>query len=191
MIPLLSIVALWLLLPIRNHSIVTVKRRAYVLLFFLSSTECFYCDYFVQVSSNLSDNGKHKILTNQSCLSLIFIIFFLSTLPAILFLKHIRKDQVAVFTLGISICNIVLQSIKVCMWLNPFVFHYLVLIIIYLLICVFSQNSHNKENMSLCFSLDKITHDFVVRDFFSKTTSSCYITVDKFRPGCIKRLNWG
>ena len=34
--------------------------------------------------------------------------------------------------------------------------------------------------MSLCFSLDKITHDFVVRDFFGKTTSSCYITVEKF-----------
>ena len=32
--------------------------------------------------------------------------------------------------------------------------------------------------MSLCSSLDKITHDFVIRDFFGKTTSSCYITVD-------------
>ena len=88
-----------------------------------------YIDYFVQVpvSSNLSDNGKHKILTNQSCLSLNFchflfidstcncFSFFLSTLPAIVFLKHMHKDQVAVFTLGISICNLVLQSIKVCM----------------------------------------------------------------------------
>ena len=106
-------------------------------------------DYFVQVSNNLSDNRKHKILTNQSCLSLNFYHFlfidstyncfsyFLSTLPAIVFLKHMQKDQVAVFTLGISICNLVLQSIKVCMWLNPFVFHYLGLNIIYLLICVF------------------------------------------------------
>ena len=45
-------------------------------------------------------------------------------------------------------------------------------------VSVFSRNSHNKYNISLCFSLDKITHDFVVRDFFGKTTSSCYITVD-------------
>ena len=98
-----------------------------------------YIDYFVQVpvSSNLSDNGKHKILTNQSCLSLNFCHF--------LFID--------------STCN------------------YLGLIIIYLLMC-FSRISHNKYNMSLCFSLDKITHNFVIREFFGKTTSSCYITVD-------------
>ena len=62
--------------------------------------------------------------------------------------------------------------------------HYLALIIIYLLICVFSRNSHNKYNASLCFSLDKITHDFVLRDFFGKTTSSCYITVDNPSVNC-------
>ena len=61
----------------------------------LRSTFFFY--YFVQVSSNLSDNGKHKILTSQSCLFLncynfLFIVstcncfsYFLSTLSAIVF----------------------------------------------------------------------------------------------------------
>ena len=73
----------------------------------------FYDDYFIQVSSNISDNGNHKILTNQSSLSLNFYHFlfidstcncfsyFLSTLPAIVFLKHMHKDEVTVFTLGI------------------------------------------------------------------------------------------
>ena len=42
------------------------------------------------------------------------------------------------------------------------------LIIICLLICVFTRNSHNKYNTCLCFSLDKITHDFVFHDFSVK-----------------------
>ena len=140
-------------------------------------TSWFYFDYFVQVSSNLSDNGKHKILTNQSCLSLNFYHFlfidptcncfsyFLSTLHTIVFLKHMHKDQVAVFILGISMCNLVLQSIKVCIWLNPFVIHYLGLIKIYLLICVFSRNSHNKYNTSLCF-FPRQNHSRLRRSWF-------------------------
>ena len=61
-----------------------------------------YNDYFVQVLSYLSDNGKHKILTNQSCFSLNFYNFlfidstcncfsyFLSNLPAIVFIIFYR-----------------------------------------------------------------------------------------------------
>ena len=43
--------------------------------------------------------------------------------------------------------------------------------------------------MSLCISPDKITHDFAVRDFFGKTTSSSYITVNKTMHGVCKYAN--
>ena len=55
------------------------------------------------------------------------------------------------------------------------VFQYLALIIIYLLICVFSRNSHNKYNKSCFLPQIKITRDI----FFGKTTRSCYNTVEK------------
>ena len=70
------------------------------------------------------------VLSCPLCTLLCFLLLSFALL-VIVFLKHMHKDQVAVFTLGISICNLVLQCIKVCMWLNPFVFHYLGLIIIY------------------------------------------------------------
>ena len=119
-----------------------------------------------QVTYKITESTKFKPI--RVAYPWIFLIFFLSTLPPIVFLKRtqMHKDQVAVFTLGISICNLVLQSIEVYMWLNPFVFHYLGLIIIYLLICVFWRNSHNKYNTSLCFSLDKMTHDIRRSWFF-------------------------
>ena len=154
-----------------------------------------FYDYFVQVSSNLSDNIKHKILTNQSCLSLNYYHFlfidstcncfsyFLSTLHAIVFLKHMHKDQVAVFSLGISICSLVLQSTQAIVILLLIKSDFISLLRpnynLSINLCFFSRNSHNKYNTSLCFCIDKITHDFVVRIFFGKTTSSCYITVDK------------